>query len=71
MHHDEIGASFLFAYNKSASLRFAVRRIIVVYRAGRRLVLEEVFHVFVANHLLIKGVSAGLGALHHFDNLRI
>ena len=39
--------------------------------AGRRLVLEEVFYVFVANHLLIKGVCAGLGALHHFDNLRI
>ena len=58
-------------YKKTASLRFAARRIVVVYRAGGRLVLEEVFYVFVANHLLIKGVSAGLGALHHFDNLRI
>lgn len=38
---------------------------------GSRLVLEEILHVFVANHFLIEDVSTSLGALHHLDDLGI
>ena len=34
-----------------------------------KLVLEEIFHFLVGNHLLIKDVSTSLGALHHLDDL--
>ena len=33
-----------------------------------QLVLEEIFHVLIGNHLLIEDVSTSLGALHHLDN---
>lgn len=36
-----------------------------------KLVFEEILNVFVAHHALVKNVSTGLGALHHFDNLGV
>ena len=35
------------------------------------LVLEEVLHGFVGNHLLVEDVGTRLGAAHHLDNLCI
>ena len=38
-------------------------------RKDTKLVLEKLLYVIVGHHLLIKDVGAGLGALHHADNL--
>lgn len=43
--------------------------MIIVLISYEKLVLEEVFNGLVRNHLLIKDVSASLGALYHLDNL--
>ncbi len=59
---------------KAFSIQIKRRRCfctLEVWKICDGLVLEEIINLFVANHLLVKGIGTGLGALYHFDNLGI
>ena len=62
-------ASFVSEVLKIALTEFRIHAGRQEYLDG--LVLEEIVNFFVTNHLLVKGISASLGALYHFDYLCI
>lgn len=45
--------------------------LLLVFEKYCELVLEEIFNCFIGNHLLVKDVSASLGAFYHLDDLRV